>query len=325
MRKTNITLEDVKKIAALHGGECLAEVYVNARTKLPWKCGKCNYVWLAGFDTVKNRGYWCPNCAGNRKRTQMEIDQIISDKGGTNLEKYQNANASIKIRCTNNHEFKKTINKILNGAWCISCLKESITDKTKNCSICKNEKNRTYFNNSEYDNPNGRCTPCLQEYRKKYYDINKDYIVLKSKNWSEVNKDKKNETNRKYVVKKYATDPIFKIKNRISWMVRAAIKNNDGEKDGSITEYLPYTIEQLKQHLESLFEPWMTWDNHGKYDRKIWDDNNFATWTWNIDHIVPQSNFLYSSMADNDFQKCWALSNLRPYSAKQNLIDGNRK
>jgi hypothetical protein len=29
-------------------------------------------------------------------------------------------------------------------------------------------------------------------------------------------------------------------------------------------------------------------------------------------------------MEDQAFLDCWALSNLRPYSAKQNIIDGNR-
>lgn len=41
--------------------------------------------------------------------------------------------------------------------------------------------------------------------------------------------------------------------------------------------------------------------------------------------IVPHSKFKYTSMEDQSFQKCWALINLRPYSAKQNLLDGNRR
>jgi hypothetical protein len=41
-----------------------------------------------------------------------------------------------------------------------------------------------------------------------------------------------------------------------------------------------------------------------------------------IDHIVPQSDLPYSSMNDENFQKCWALENLRPLSAKQNYLDG---
>ena len=89
--------------------------------------------------------------------------------------------------------------------------------------------------------------------------------------------------------------------------------------------FLPYTIEELKCHLELQFDPWMNWHNHGKYNSKIWDDNNQLTWTWQIDHIIPQSDFVYLSMQDDSFRKCWDLSNLRPLSSKQNLIDGVRR
>jgi len=57
---------------------------------------------------------------------------------------------------------------------------------------------------------------------------------------------------------------------------------------------------------------------------KTWNDNDSSTWNRQIDHIIPHSKFKYSSMSDKEFQECWALSNLRPYSAKQNIIKGNR-
>jgi len=63
----------------------------------------------------------------------------------------------------------------------------------------------------------------------------------------------------------------------------------------------------------------------GKYNSKAWNNNDPTTWVWNIDHIVPHSIFKYISMDSIEFQKCWALSNLRPYSAKQNILDGNRR
>jgi len=44
-----------------------------------------------------------------------------------------------------------------------------------------------------------------------------------------------------------------------------------------------------------------------------------------IDHIIPQSMLQYSSMEEDNFKKCWALENLRPYSSKQNNKDGNRR
>lgn len=69
----------------------------------------------------------------------------------------------------------------------------------------------------------------------------------------------------------------------------------------------------------------MTWNNWGMYRSKTWDDNDPVTWTWQIDHIIPCSDLPYLSMEDENFKKCWALENLRPYSAKQNLFDGIRR
>ena len=66
----------------------------------------------------------------------------------------------------------------------------------------------------------------------------------------------------------------------------------------------------------------MTWDNWGKYDPETWDDNNPSTFTWELDHIQPHSTFRYKSMKSKAFRECWALSNLRPLSAKQNNADG---
>jgi hypothetical protein len=73
--------------------------------------------------------------------------------------------------------------------------------------------------------------------------------------------------------------------------------------------------EDLKQHLESKFEDWMNWDNYGKFN------NNKRT--WNIDHIIPQAVFPYDSMDEHNFKKCWALENLRPLEALENLKKGN--
>ena len=93
----------------------------------------------------------------------------------------------------------------------------------------------------------------------------------------------------------------------------------------SCLKFLPYAIQQLKDHLEKQFESWMNWENQGKYIVNEWDDNNTKTWKWQIDHIMPQSDLPYKSMEDENFKICWALSNLRPLSAKQNLIDGTTR
>jgi len=100
------------------------------------------------------------------------------------------------------------------------------------------------------------------------------------------------------------------------------LKTNNLSKNKSINQYLPYSIKQLKEHLQENFESWMNWNNYGIYNCKIWQDNDSLTWTWQLDHITPQSDLPYTSIQDDNFKKCWALNNLRPYSAKLNCIEG---
>lgn len=80
----------------------------------------------------------------------------------------------------------------------------------------------------------------------------------------------------------------------------------------------------MKTHLESQFEPWMNWDNRKQYKTANWKDNDISTWVWQIDHIIPQCAFIFTSIQDEMFAKCWDLNNLRPLSAKENYIKGNR-
>lgn len=126
----------------------------------------------------------------------------------------------------------------------------------------------------------------------------------------------------KLKIKREST-PFFKLRHRVSCVIWQYLNKTGGSKYGhSCLQYIPYTIPQLKEHLESLFEPWMNWGNYGPYKKYLWDDNDPATWKWQIDHIIPHSTLPYNSMEDDNFKKCWSLDNLRPYSAKQNLLDG---
>lgn len=177
----------------------------------------------------------------------------------------------------------------------------------------------------------------LKEKDKKYYENNKDIYIKNAQNWQENNKEKKKEYDKQYrednkkkrnkgAKERRENEPSFKLRVYLSRDIGRALKSRGSSKQGkSITQYLPYTDEQLRLHIENQFEPWMTWDNHGKYDPNAWNDNDPTTWTWQLDHIIPQSTFHYSSMEDEEFKKCWALENLRPLGAKQNVLDGVRR
>jgi hypothetical protein len=215
------------------------------------------------------------------------------------------------------------------------------------CKDCKriinnkyylNNKNRinTQVNNFRIENPliikerkqayYEKNKDKINNKTKKYYIKNKNIINAKKKIFYVKNKDRINAQKLGYQKSKEMKDPCFKLRRRVSNMIYISLKNDNCTKNNfSILCYLQYSIEELKLHLESLFEQWMTWSNWGNFNLKTWDDNDQSTWTWQIDHIIPHSTFKYTSMEDEKFKKCWALENLRPYSAKQNIIDGSIK
>jgi hypothetical protein len=157
---------------------------------------------------------------------------------------------------------------------------------------------------------------------KDRYANNKDAIKSKVKKYRDINKISINEK----ISFKRKHDPFIKLKHTISVYCRRELKKNNSSKNNeSVVNYLNYTIKDLKEHLEKQFESWMNWNNHGKYNLKTWDDNDSSTWTWQIDHIIPQSDLPYTPMEDDNFKKCWALDNLRPLSSKQNVIDGTSR
>jgi hypothetical protein len=69
---------------------------------------------------------------------------------------------------------------------------------------------------------------------------------------------------------------------------------------------LGYDGDELRRHVESQFLPGMSWANYGE---------------WHIDHIKPRSTF----RLPNEIFKCFALSNLRPLWAIDNISQRHRK
>ena len=160
----------------------------------------------------------------------------------------------------------------------------------------------------------------IKKYQKEYRTKNIEKIVSINKKWRELDSSKEyiKQYRKSWQSERLNKDESFKLRRNISRLISFKIKKNYE----SSFKYLPYTVQELKINIESKFEPWMTWNNWGKYSVKTWDDNDLSTWTWQIDHIIPQSDLIYDSMEHINFQKCWSLDNLRPYSSKQNQKDG---
>src|SRR5258708_7402811 len=201
----------------------------------------------------------------------------------------------------------------------------------KICTKCKIEKDEGFF-----DKNRGECKECIKEYQKQYYTEHKEDIKEQQKQYRIENKEDIKEQQKHYAINnkedrkkyqkqyrienkedikenkkqhlknKYKGDPIFKLRNNVSRAINTTLHKNSSSKNGqSILKHLPYTMEELKQYLKSLFEPWMNWKNHGQYDANTWDENDQSTWKLQIDHIDPHSNFKYTSMEDDNFKICW--------------------
>lgn len=174
------------------------------------------------------------------------------------------------------------------------------------------------------------CRVCERKLALQYRNKNIEKAKGNGKKWRKNNPNYKKEYNRKNIDKireyrrEYESRIDVRLKKNISRAINAGLKRNASSKMGdSILKHLSYSVLELKQHIESLFEDWMNWDNWGSYNPDKWEDGDPNTWTWQIDHIIPHSDFYYKSMGEEEFRKCWSLDNLRPYSAKQNCMDGS--
>ena len=166
----------------------------------------------------------------------------------------------------------------------------------------------------------------IKEYQKEYRQENKEY----NKAYRQNNKEKRNEYQKEYQKRRKLNDPQYKIRTTISRAILTHLKSSNSSKNGeSCLKYLPYTMKELEDHIEKQFletnNEWMNWKNWTIYDPATYKEDDKTTWTWHLDHIIPHSTFKYDNMDCQEFKDCWALSNLRPYKAKDNIEDGNRR
>lgn len=197
------------------------------------------------------------------------------------------------------------------------------------CKDCRREYQKEYRETEKYKERH-------KEYQKKYAKTNKGkeyYRAYKKTNkykeqqkeyrntekWKEHRKEYRNtdkykeyhnEYQKEYIKKRKLIDPKFKLDCNMTRAICTALR---GKKAGRQWESLVgYSVEDLMKHLESQFESWMNWDNWGIGKGK-----------WNIDHRRPKSLFNYTSAEDEEFKECWALENLQPLEAIENIRKSN--
>ena len=258
--------------------------------------------------------YWCKDCKkqlANKESTKEKKKQYRIDN------KDHKKQYDEQYRIDNKEEIK-----IYNKQYRIDN-KEEIKVRGKQYRTDNKEEIKEYKVQYEIDN---------KEKRKQYRIDNKEEIKIYNKQYRIDNKEKIKEykvdkkVRNKNLKNKRENDPVFKLRQYISNAVRASLKERGLSKKGeSVIKHLFYFKNELVKHIENQFEYWMNWNNQGVYDSKTWNDNDPTTWKWQLDHIIPQSHLPFDSMEHENFKECWALENLRPYSAKQNILDSNRR
>jgi hypothetical protein len=159
---------------------------------------------------------------------------------------------------------------------------------------------------------------------KKYREKNKELLYNKHKKWYNENKQKWNkyikeyrekntekirEVKRNYERTRKSNDPIYKLISNFRTAIYQVLKENNVEKNGHYFEVLKYSPEELILRLEKQFVDGMSWDNYGK---------------WHVDHILPITSFNINEIGDEEFMKCWSLSNLQPLWGDENVRKSNK-
>lgn len=121
-----LTLEDARESALKHGGVCLSNEYINAQTKLRWRC-ELGHEFSASTNSVRS-GHWCPTCArarsGDTQRLTLEdIHRLAEQRGGKCLaSEYKNTSQKVIWQCAAGHQWAATVGSVRGGGtWCPYC------------------------------------------------------------------------------------------------------------------------------------------------------------------------------------------------------------
>ena len=115
-----LTIQAMTSLARERGGGCISTLYVNSATPLLWQC-EAGHVWSAVPASIQ-KGSWCPDCAGVRRGTLEQMQQMAESRGGSCLsESYRNTATKLEWRCQTGHEWSATPLQIKKGHWCPFC------------------------------------------------------------------------------------------------------------------------------------------------------------------------------------------------------------
>jgi len=177
------------------------------------------------------------------------------------------------------------------------------------CKSCIVEYKRQYYidNKEKIDERcklySGINSENIAKYKREYYDKNKNILLERALVWYEANRSYKieyqtiyykdnresiNDWSRNYHSNKRKTNVNYRVERMVRSLISGSIKRSGYSKNSKTEEILGCSFDEFKRHLESKFETWMSWENHGLY-------NGVLGYGWDIDHIIPISSAINES------------------------------
>jgi hypothetical protein len=129
--------------------------------------------------------------------------------------------------------------------------------------------------------------------REKRSPAQRERDNARARRYYEANKD-----NPKYIMPK-------RLRSRLYQCVRGKLH------DTSAVRHLGCTVDELRAHIESQFQPGMTWENWGQGEGK-----------WHIDHISPLSAINHED--EEAMRQACHYTNLQPMWGSDNIRKGAR-
>jgi hypothetical protein len=181
----------------------------------------------------------------------------------------------------------------------------SSTGLTSQCRECVSVRNRLNQDRKRAYNKTyvAQRREELREKQRQYHAANRDERNAKHREYAKANAARIQRQNQDWKNAKFRTDPLFALKLRIKNRVKAAFRKAGYRAGTQTQQILGCSYEQFKCHLESHFQPGMSWANRGE---------------WHIDHHVP----LASAKTADDLLALNRYTNLRPLWALDNIKKG---
>ena len=163
----------------------------------------------------------------------------------------------------------------------------------KICTKCKTRKEFSQFHvkRDKKDGYRSECKECHREQQRNRYESNKDKILARQ---------------RTYKRERSKTDPMFRLRANMRKRVWEAITVEGYTKRSRTHDIIGCSWEALKEHLESQFDPEMTWENYGD--------------VWSVDHRIP----LASAKNKKELLELCRYDNLQPLWTKDNIRKGDK-